>query len=59
MGQETHAPVSWRRYNRPYRRRACRPPTRTCFRSIAMTWETPTAVDYRFGFEITMYMYHD
>ena len=25
----------------------------------AMTWETPTAVDYRFGFEITMYMYHE
>jgi len=23
-----------------------------------MTWETPAAVDYRFGFEITMYMYH-
>ena len=34
-------------------------PIRTCFRSTAMTWETPTAVDYRFGFEITMYMYHD
>ena len=24
----------------------------------AMTWETPAATDYRFGFEITMYMYH-
>ncbi|WP_089418171.1 pyrroloquinoline quinone precursor peptide PqqA [Vitreoscilla filiformis] len=21
-----------------------------------MTWETPTAVDFRFGFEITMYI---
>lgn len=25
---------------------------------IAMSWETPAATDYRFGFEITMYMYH-
>jgi len=23
-----------------------------------MIWETPAATDYRFGFEITMYMYH-
>jgi len=23
-----------------------------------MTWEIPAATDYRFGFEITMYMYH-
>jgi coenzyme PQQ precursor peptide PqqA len=22
----------------------------------AMTWETPTAIDLRFGFEITMYV---
>jgi len=21
-----------------------------------MTWETPTAIDFRFGFEITMYI---
>jgi coenzyme PQQ precursor peptide PqqA len=21
-----------------------------------MTWETPTAIDFRFGFEITMYV---
>jgi coenzyme PQQ precursor peptide PqqA len=25
-------------------------------RSLIMKWETPTAVDWRFGFEITMYI---
>jgi len=25
-------------------------------KEIDMTWETPTAVDFRFGFEITMYV---
>jgi coenzyme PQQ precursor peptide PqqA len=25
-------------------------------RSIAMKWETPTAIDLRFGMEITMYI---
>jgi coenzyme PQQ precursor peptide PqqA len=23
---------------------------------LDMTWETPTAIDFRFGFEITMYV---
>ena len=23
---------------------------------LLMTWQTPTAVDFRFGFEITMYV---
>jgi len=26
------------------------------WRSIAMKWETPTAIDLRFGMEITMYI---
>lgn len=26
------------------------------FRSVLMTWETPAAIDLRFGFEITMYI---
>jgi coenzyme PQQ precursor peptide PqqA len=25
-------------------------------RRTPMTWQTPTAVDFRFGFEITMYV---
>jgi len=25
-------------------------------RRLHMTWQTPTAVDFRFGFEITMYV---
>ena len=25
-------------------------------RSIAMKWETPAAIDFRFGMEITMYI---
>jgi coenzyme PQQ precursor peptide PqqA len=25
-------------------------------RRLAMKWETPTACDFRFGFEITMYI---
>ncbi len=25
-------------------------------RRLAMQWQTPTATDYRFGFEITMYI---
>lgn len=25
-------------------------------RRLAMTWETPSATDFRFGFEITMYI---
>ena len=28
----------------------------TLRRSIAMKWETPTAIDLRFGMEITMYI---
>ncbi|HKE96929.1 MAG TPA: pyrroloquinoline quinone precursor peptide PqqA, partial [Povalibacter sp.] len=28
----------------------------TCSRSATMEWETPTAVDFRFGMEITMYI---
>jgi pyrroloquinoline quinone biosynthesis protein A len=29
--------------------------TATCWR-LPMTWTTPTATDFRFGFEITMYV---
>ncbi len=25
-------------------------------KEMAMTWETPSAIDLRFGFEITMYI---
>lgn len=25
-------------------------------RRLSMTWQTPTATDFRFGFEITMYV---
>ncbi len=28
---------------------------RTCFRRPLMQWQTPTATDLRFGFEITLY----
>ena len=28
----------------------------TVRRSIAMKWETPAAIDFRFGMEITMYI---
>ncbi|HUN92401.1 MAG TPA: pyrroloquinoline quinone precursor peptide PqqA [Burkholderiaceae bacterium] len=34
-------------------------PFRTCNdrpEENAMTWETPAAIDYRFGFEITLYI---
>ena len=24
--------------------------------NVPMTWQTPTAIDFRFGFEITMYV---
>jgi len=36
-----------------------RPPTgdrETLSRRLLMQWQTPTAVDYRFGFEITLYI---
>jgi coenzyme PQQ precursor peptide PqqA len=35
------------------------PPARsasTALKETTMTWETPTAIDFRFGFEITMYV---
>jgi coenzyme PQQ precursor peptide PqqA len=25
-------------------------------RSYSVTWETPTAIEWRFGFEVTMYI---
>jgi coenzyme PQQ precursor peptide PqqA len=28
----------------------------TCKRRLFMQWQTPTATDFRFGFEITMYV---
>jgi len=30
--------------------------TYTALQEIAMKWETPSAIDLRFGFEITMYI---
>jgi coenzyme PQQ precursor peptide PqqA len=27
-----------------------------CFEELTMTWETPMATEWRFGFEITMYV---
>ncbi|MGY0196544.1 pyrroloquinoline quinone precursor peptide PqqA [Leptothrix sp. BB-4] len=34
---------------------ASEPPS-TLELETAMTWETPAAIDFRFGFEITMYV---
>jgi coenzyme PQQ precursor peptide PqqA len=31
---------------------------RTTYRSVDMKWETPQAVELRFGMEITMYVSH-
>ena len=40
---------------RPRRARRCgAPPTTT--KEHPMTWQTPQATDFRFGFEITMYV---
>jgi coenzyme PQQ precursor peptide PqqA len=36
--------------------RSRRPALRHFIRRLRMKWETPTAVDFRFGFEITMYV---
>ncbi len=36
--------------------RGCRPAAVQRFRRQTMKWETPTATDLRFGFEITMYV---
>lgn len=33
-----------------------RDPIQKFFGDITMTWTTPTATDFRFGFEITMYI---
>jgi coenzyme PQQ precursor peptide PqqA len=33
-----------------------RNPGRYLQRTLTMKWETPTAVDFRFGMEITMYV---
>jgi coenzyme PQQ precursor peptide PqqA len=38
------------------RHRYWRRPHRSTTRRLRMTWETPTATDFRFGFEITMYI---
>jgi coenzyme PQQ precursor peptide PqqA len=32
------------------------PINRSSQEALNMTWETPTAIDFRFGFEITMYI---
>jgi coenzyme PQQ precursor peptide PqqA len=40
-----------RRDDAPHRNNPCGNPRRPC-----MTWTTPTATDFRFGFEITMYV---
>ena len=42
----------------PRHRAPLPPPPTDVFGVNTMTWETPAATDYRFGFEITMYMYH-
>jgi coenzyme PQQ precursor peptide PqqA len=36
--------------------RECRPVPAPPDRSIPMQWTTPSATDFRFGFEITMYV---
>ncbi len=33
-----------------------RPIGRSAPQGDCMTWQTPTAIDFRFGFEITMYV---
>ncbi len=38
------------------RPRSDRPALRDPLGDFLMTWQTPTAVDFRFGFEITMYV---
>jgi coenzyme PQQ precursor peptide PqqA len=34
----------------------CHPPSTCATRRLHMQWQTPTATNFRFGFEITMYV---